>query len=71
MSTGPSQYRVKSDKLSGIVNVLYRADDPRYILRLIGKVVTVSPERAKIADASPELGTGETRKGVEENYGLV
>ena len=36
------QYRVKTDKRSGIVNDPNRADDPQYIVRLIGKVITVS-----------------------------
>ena len=38
------QYRVKTDKRSGIVNDPNRADDPEYIVRLIGKVVAVSLE---------------------------
>ena len=32
------QYRVKTDKRSGIVNDPNREDDPQYIVRLIGKV---------------------------------
>ena len=30
------QYRVKTDKRSGIVNDPNRADDPQYIVRLLG-----------------------------------
>ena len=42
------QYRVKIDKRSGIVNDPNRADDPQYIVRLIGKVITVSLETVEI-----------------------
>ena len=38
------QYRVKIDKRSGIVNDPNRTDDPRYIVKLIRKVITVSLE---------------------------
>src|SRR5207244_6112157 len=41
------QYQVKIDKRSGIVNNPNRADDPQYIVRLIGKVITVSLETTK------------------------
>ena len=33
--------RVKTDKRSGIVNDPNRAADPQYILRLLGKVISV------------------------------
>jgi predicted helicase len=38
------QYQVSTDKRSGITNDPNRADDPQYIVRLIGQVVTVSVE---------------------------
>jgi len=38
------QYQVSTDKRSGIVNDPNRPDDPEYIVRLIGQVVTVSVE---------------------------
>ena len=44
------QYRVKTDKRSGIVNDPNRADDPRYIVRLIGKVIAVSLETVEIVE---------------------
>ena len=44
------QYRVKTDKRSGIVNDPNRADDPRYIVKLIGKVIAVSLETVKIVE---------------------
>jgi predicted helicase len=42
------QYRVSKDARSGIVNDPNRVDDPEYIVRLIGQVVTVSLETAKL-----------------------
>jgi len=36
------QYQVSTDKRSGIVNDPNRPDDPTYILRLVGQVITVS-----------------------------
>ena len=53
------QYRVKTDKRSGIVNDPNRAADPQYILRLIGKVISVSLETVKIVESLPELGIDE------------
>ena len=50
------QYRVKTDKRSGIVNGPNRADDPRYIVKLIGKVIAVSLETVKIVEKLPDLG---------------
>jgi hypothetical protein len=49
------QYQVSTDKRSGIVNDPNRADDPEYIVRLIGQVVTVSLETRKIIKALPVL----------------
>ena len=49
------QYRVKTDKRSGIVNDPNRADDPQYIVRLIGKVITVSLETVDIVERLPAL----------------
>jgi predicted helicase len=40
------QYQVSTDKRSGITNDPNRADDPQYIVRLIGQVITVSLETA-------------------------
>ena len=50
------QYRVKTDKRSGIVNDPNRADEPRYIVDLIGKVIYVSLETNEIVDGLPDLG---------------
>ena len=49
------QYRVKTAKRSGIVNDPNRADDPEYIVRLIGKVITVSVETVEIVEKLPNL----------------
>ena len=50
------QYRVKTDKRSGIVNDPNRADDPRYIVKLIGRVIAVSLETVEIVEKLPDLG---------------
>ena len=44
------QYRVKKDARSGIEKDPNRADDERYIVRLIGKVITVSLETVQIVE---------------------
>ena len=49
------QYRVKIDKRSGIKNDPNRAEDPEYILRLIGQVITVSLETVDIVERLPAL----------------
>ncbi len=49
------QYRVKVDKRSGIVNNPNREEDPEYILRLIGQVITVSLETMAIVNRLPSL----------------
>ncbi len=49
------QYRLKTDKRSGIVNDPNRADDPQYIVNLTGKVISVSLETVKIVNSLPEL----------------
>jgi len=50
------QYQVSTDKRSGITNDPNRADDPQYILRLIGQVITVSLETVSTVRALPPLG---------------
>ena len=50
------QYRVKVDKRSGIVNDPNREEDEQYIVRLLGKVITVSLETLEIVEGLPELG---------------
>ena len=48
------QYRVKTDKRSGITNDPNRPDNPQYIVKLIGKVITVSLETVKLVKGLPE-----------------
>lgn len=49
------QYRVSTDKRSGIVDDPNNLDDPQYIVHLIGKIVTVSLETMKIINSFPGL----------------
>ena len=49
------QYRVKVDKRSGIVNDPNRADAPRYIVDLIGRVIGVSLRTVEIVGGLPDL----------------
>src|SRR5437016_13911629 len=55
------QYQVSTDKRSGITNDPNRADDPTYILRLIGQVVSVSLETVTIVRSLPPLGLPEEK----------
>ncbi|HEX7720613.1 MAG TPA: type ISP restriction/modification enzyme [Pyrinomonadaceae bacterium] len=45
------QYQVSTDKRSGITNDPNRADDPRYIVRLIGQVIAVSLDTTKLVQS--------------------
>ena len=49
------QYRVSTDKWSGIVNDPNHEDDPEYILKLIRKVITVSLETVAIVEELARL----------------
>ena len=53
------QYRDNTEKRSGIVNDSNRAEDPQYIVRLIGKVISISLETVETVAGLPELGIGE------------
>jgi predicted helicase len=48
------QYQVKTDSRSGIVSDPNNPDDPEYIIRLVGQVITVSLETVAIIKALPE-----------------
>lgn len=54
------RYQVKTDKASGIVNDpndwSREHNEPRYIIDLIGRIVTVSLDTMKIVDGLPDLG---------------
>ena len=49
------QYQVSTDKRSGITNDPNRPDDPEYIVRLLGQVITVSLETVKVVKGLPKL----------------
>jgi predicted helicase len=50
------RYQLKTDKASGIINDPNDwSDDPRYIIELLKRIVTVSLETMKIVDALPPL----------------
>jgi predicted helicase len=49
------QYQVSTDKRSGITNDPNRPEDPEYIVRLIGQVMTVSLETVKVVKGLPVL----------------
>jgi predicted helicase len=50
------QYRVSTDARSGIRNDPNREDDPEYIVRLVGQVVTVSVETVRLVGELAGLG---------------
>ena len=50
------QYRVTTDKRSGITSDPNRPDDPEYIIRLVGRVVNVSVQTVELIRALPDLG---------------
>jgi predicted helicase len=60
------QYQVSTDKRSGITNDPNRENDPTYILRLLGQVITVSLETAKIVQGLPPLGLAVTASDATE-----
>jgi len=47
------QYQVSTDKRSGIISDPNRADDPEYIVRLVGQVIRVSVETVKLVQGLP------------------
>ncbi len=49
------QYQTTTDKRSGITNDPNQADEPQYIVRLIGKVITVSVETVKLVKRLREI----------------
>ena len=49
------QYRIKTDKRSGIVNDPNRETEPRYIVDLIARVITVSLKTVEIVNGLPSL----------------
>jgi len=62
------QYRVKTDKRSGITNDPNRADDPEYIVRLIKKVVTVSVGDGEDCEGVAGIGRENILTNIAMNY---
>ncbi len=58
------RHQIKTDKSSGIVNDSYEwsreQQQPRYIINLIGRIVTVSLESMRIVDNLSDLGLPST-----------
>ena len=65
------QYRVKTDRRSGIVNDPNRADDPQYIVKLIGKVIAVSVETVGIVEGLPGLEAENMFKKRKKGYAIL
>ncbi len=51
------QYRVSRDEHGNIVSDPNRSDDEQYIVRLVGRVITVSLETSKIVASLPSLAS--------------
>ena len=49
------QYQVSTDKRSGIASDANRADDPEYIVRLVGQVIRVNVETVKLVSSLPAI----------------
>src|SRR5260221_11288519 len=53
------QYQVSEDKRSGIVSGPNNLDDEEYIVRLVGKVITVSMETVRLVNELAQVVTQE------------
>ena len=53
------QYQVSTDARSGITSDPNREDEPEYIIRLVGRVVTVSVETVKLVEELSQAVTQE------------
>jgi len=60
------QYRVKTGRGSGIAIAPNRANDPQFIVLLIGKVISVSLETVEIVEGLPALGAPGEKEGTEQ-----
>ncbi len=66
------QYQVSTDKRSGIASDPNRLDDEQYIVRLVGKVITVSVETVKLVnelarDVKQEEWVDEITEAIQES----
>ncbi|WP_048700387.1 hypothetical protein [Nostocoides australiense] len=63
----PGTYQVKTDKASGIVNDpndwSRQVGDPRYVIDLLARTVTVSLETMRIVDGLPALEIRDDQPG--------
>lgn len=55
MECGIDQYQTSTDKRSGIISDPNRHGDEEYIVRLVGRVITVSVETVKLVKALPTV----------------
>ena len=60
------QYQLTTDRRSGITNDPNRADDPQYILRLVGQVIHVSLETGAVVRGLPTLGVEDDLRSTED-----
>jgi predicted helicase len=59
------QYQVSIDKRNGIVSDPNNLDDEEYIVRLVGKVITVSVETVRLVTELAQAVTQENWMGEE------
>ena len=62
------QYRVTEDERSGIRSDPNRADDPEYIVRLVGQVIQVSLETVKLVKSLPARQRGRFSLRIQEFF---
>jgi predicted helicase len=63
------QHQVGEDRRSGIISDPNRADDPEYIINLVGRVAAVSVETVKIVAALPQKYGGPPRPAALKTIG--
>ncbi|MBP88720.1 MAG: hypothetical protein CMJ64_18740 [Planctomycetaceae bacterium] len=62
------QYRVKTDKRSGITSDPNRREDPACIVRLVGQVVRVSKETVEIISSLPKAYSAPAKKSRKKKH---
>lgn len=60
------QYQLTTDRRSGITNDPNRPDDPHYILRLVGQIITVSLATNALVRALPSHGVADTQTAAQD-----
>ena len=56
------QYQLTTDRRSGVVSDPNRADDPQYIVRLVGRVITVSLETLQLVTQLTDYGAMDPKR---------